>query len=312
MISRQCASRVLMVRPAAFGCNPQTAATNRMQTLPAGCTADAQAQALGEFERLAQALRGAGIEVCVAPDTPQPEKPDAVFPNNWLSFHDDGTLVLYPMCAPNRRLERRPEVVEAAVRTFGLRLRRTLDLTHHEHAGRFLEGTGSLVLDRRDRIAYACRSERTHEALVAEWAQALGYEPVVFDASDAAGAPLYHTNVLMCIGERLVVIGAEAIAAADRPRVLERLAASGREIVTLERAQLARFAGNVLELSSWDESLGDCRILVMSARARAALDAGRFARLSACTDDLLVVPVPTIERLGGGSVRCMIAEVFGA
>jgi hypothetical protein len=146
--------------------------------------------------------------------------------------------------------------------------------------------------------------------VVAEWAQALGYEAVVFSASDRAGVPLYHTNVLMCIGAQAAVVGTEAIAAADRARVIDRLAGTGREIIEIGLDEIGRFAGNMLELGTWDEALGDSRVLVMSDSARHALQPATFARLSACTDTVLAVPVPTIERLGGGSVRCMLAEVF--
>jgi hypothetical protein len=185
-----------------------------------------------------------------------------------------------------------------------------VDLTHHERDGRFLEGTGSLVLDHVNGVAYAALSPRTHPAVVEEWARVLGYEAVMFETRDAAGTPLYHTNVLMCIGARLVVVGAEAIVAQDRERVLARLAASGRVIIELRPSEIRAFAGNMLELATWDEALGDSHVLVMSAGARAALSVETFGRLNACTDTTLAVPLPTIERLGGGGVRCMLAEVF--
>jgi hypothetical protein len=159
-------------------------------------------------------------------------------------------------------------------------------------------------------VAYASLSQRTHPQVMEEWARELGYEPVMFEAFDRAGAPLYHTNVLMCIGERFAVVGTDAIAPRDRERVLTRLEATCREIIELDHAQIERFAGNMLELASWDEALGDCRVVVMSASARAALSPEIFARLNGCTDNVLAVPIATIERLGGGSVRCMIAEVF--
>jgi hypothetical protein len=266
--------------------------------------------ARGEFARLEQALESEGISVCAVEDTAPPVKPDAVFPNNWLSFHADGTLVLYPMQSSSRRLERRTELIDAVVKRLGFRVSRLLDLTHHEEHGRFLEGTGSLVLDHRQRVAYACASSRTHPGLVAEWARELKYEPVIFHATDRAGAPLYHTNVLMCIGERAAIVGSAAIAPADRERVLARLRASEREILELSLDEIERFAGNMLELGTWDEALGDSRVLVMSEAARRSLSANAFAQLSGCTDTVLSVPVPTIERLGGGSVRCMLAEVF--
>lgn len=312
---QQCADAVLMIEPQAFGYNPDTARTNTFQSpdQESGGAADpttARTRARSEFSKLRQALESEGVEVCAVSDTPTPVKPDAVFPNNWLSFHEDGTLVLYPMESPTRRPERRQEVIDAAIARLHFKVAHLLDLSHFEGEGMFLEGTGSLVLDHAERVAYACASPRTHPALVAEWARELRYEPVVFQAADRAGVPLYHTNVLMCIGERFGVVGTEAIAAADRQRVLGRLRASGRETIEIGREEIAHFAGNMLELGTWDEALGDSRVLVMSEAARRSLNAEKYARLSGCTDAVVAVPIPTIERLGGGSVRCMIAEVF--
>ena len=299
-----------MVRPHAFDYNPETARTNAFQARPAHAAEDAAALARQEFEQLARALMSEGVTVCAVEDSALPAKPDAVFPNNWVSFHEDGTLVLYPLQSASRRFERRPQVIETAVRELRFKVSHLLDLTWYEEEGKYLEGTGSLVLDNVARAAYACLSPRTHPEVVAEWAQALGYEPVIFSAADRAGVPLYHTNVLMWIGARAVVIGAAAIAPGDRARVLDHLASSGREIIEIGHDEIAQFAGNMLELGTWDEALGDSRVLVMSDTARRALDPNAYARLSGCTDAVLAVPVPTIERLGGGSVRCMLAEVF--
>ena len=299
-----------MVRPKAFGYNPETAHTNTFQSPPQPGSGDAHAAARQEFERLAQALASEGVAVCAVEDSALPAKPDAVFPNNWVSFHEDGTLVLYPLQTASRRFERRTEVIEAAVQALGFHVSHLLDLTWFEGQGKYLEGTGSLVLDNVARVAYACLSPRTHPEVLSEWSRALGYEVVTFSASDRAGVPFYHTNVLMCIGARAVVIGSVAIAAADRARVLERLTGNGRDIIEIGHEELGRFAGNMLELGTWDEALGDSRVLVMSESARRALEPEAFARLSGCTDAVLAVPVPTIERLGGGSVRCMLAEVF--
>jgi hypothetical protein len=307
---RQCAEAVLMVRPARFGYNPETAATNRLQRPPAAAGGAEGAQARKEHDGLAAALESEGIGVCLVEDTPEPPKPDAVFPNNWVSFHEDGTVVLYPMQAQSRRLERRQEVVDTVADRLGFAVTRTVDLTSHEAQGRYLEGTGSLVLDHIERTAYACVSPRTDPAIVDEWCRELDYEPVVFSAVDRTGVPLYHTNVMLCVGEKVAVVGSESIVPADRGRVLERLRGTGREVVEIGHAEIERFAGNMLELASWDEALGDCRVLVLSEAARHALSADAFARLSACTDEVLAVPVPTLERLGGGSVRCMLAEVF--
>jgi hypothetical protein len=307
---QQCADAVLMVRPKAFGYNPETAASNAFQRPPATGSADAAEQAHAEFERLAQALISEGVGVCAVSDTDEPQKPDAVFPNNWVSFHDDGTLVLYPMQSASRRAERRQDVIDAVVKALHFKVSHLLDLAHYESEGKYLEGTGSLVLDHVERVAYACESARTHPQLVSEWAEALNYQPVIFRATDRAGMPLYHTNVLMCIGARAVVVGSAAIADADRERVLARLRSSGREVIEIGHEEILAFAGNMLELGTWDEALGDSRVLVMSETARRALQPEMFAQLSGCTDAVLVVPIPTIERLGGGSVRCMLAEVF--
>jgi len=306
---QQCATAVLMIRPAAFEYNPETAATNSLQQR-SSTVAKANELAQREFQQLVNALGSEGITVCVVDDTPVPPKPDAVFPNNWVSFHADGTVVLYPMHAENRRRERRRDVVDEVAARSGFKISRIVDLSHHESQGRSLEGTGSLVLDHANRVAYASVSPRTHPAVVEEWARELGYEPVVFRAVDRAGAPIYHTNVLMCIGERAVIVGTGAIVSEDRERVADRLRASGRELIEIGYDEIEHFAGNMLELASWDEALGDYRVLVMSASARQALEPEGYARLSACTDSILAVPVPTIEKLSGGSVRCMLAEIF--
>ena len=307
-LARQCADAVLMVRPAHFAYNPETAPSNAFQRTQTGD--DLAASARAEFDGLSAALSGEGVRLCLLEDTPAPPKPDALFPNNWVTFHADGTVVLYPLRAANRRPERRRDVLDAVVERLGFRVARILDLTHHERQDRFLEGTGSLVLDHRHRLAFACHSPRTDARVLAEWARELDYELIVFDAADRSGTPIYHTNVLLSVLERAALVGTEAIAPADRGHVLERLRAAGREVIDINHAQIEHFAGNVLELATWDEALGESRVLAMSENARRALPEATFARLSACTDTVLSVPVPTIERAGGGSVRCMLAEVF--
>ena len=305
---QQCASAVLMIRPAAFDYNPETAATNKMQRPGGGPSG--QAQALSEFDQCVQALRSEGVTVCAVDDTPTPPKPDAIFPNNWVSFHEDGTLVLYPMQAESRRRERRPEIIDTVVKELGFEVSRVVDLTKHEAEGRFLEGTGSLVLDRCNRVAYACLSPRTDPIVFEEWARAMGYEAVSFEASDRGGVPYYHTNVMMCIGKRMAVLGTCAMSSDDTERVIEKLEITGHDVIEIQYDEIEQFAGNMLELASWDEALGDSRLLVMSDAARRAIRPEVYARLSASTDYTLSVPLPTIERLGGGSVRCMLAEVF--
>jgi|KBSSwiStaDraftv2_1062776.scaffolds.fasta_scaffold33350_4 hypothetical protein len=296
-----------MVRPRHFAFNAETAVTNRFQK--AGGSDHTAAQARAEFDAFAAALAGEGVTVCVAQDSDDPPKPDAVFPNNWVSFHADGTLVLYPMQAVSRRAERRREIVDAVVRDTGFKVLRTVDLTHHEKAGRFLEGTGSLVLDHRERVAYACRSPRTDEQVAREWAEVMGYELELFAARDARGAPIYHTNVLMSIGTRLAVVALDNIDAADRARVAARLEKQ-HDLLAISEQEMGAFAGNVLEVGSWDEYLGDMRILVMSATAQHALEGRKYARLYTSVDAVLAAPIDIIERHGGGSVRCMLAEVF--
>ena len=310
----QIAPAVLMVEPAAFAYNLETAATNRFQS--AAPIDRAGTRARSEWRGLAEALEAAGVRVCRVADTAIPAKPDAVFPNNWVSFHDDGTVVLYPMQASNRRLERRDAVVEAVERDLAFRTTRRVDLTHHEAAGRFLEGTGSLVLDHVARVAYACRSPRTDPAVAAEWAAAMGYALTLFDAATPDGTPVYHTNVLLWIGTDLAGVGAGWIAAADRDRVLAQLAATGRDIVELGTAELLAFAGNALELRTAGSGtagghapMRSGSVIALSATAVAALSDANRARLEGGVDRLIVAEIPTIERLGGGSVRCMLAEV---
>jgi hypothetical protein len=300
---RQCADAVLMVRPARFGWNPETADSNRFQQ--GGADPEVQAIARREFDGLAERLAAAGVRVHVAEDSQAPAKPDACFPNNWVSFHDDGTVVLYPMMAPTRRAERRPELV-AELSDAGYRIARTLDLSGWEARDEFLEGTGSLVLDRCHRIAYACRSPRTTPAALAEFATRLGYRVVAFDARGPAGEPLYHTNVLMAIGEGFSVLCAEAIGdAGERAAVQRELESAGHPPVLIGNAEMHGFAGNLLALRARDGrqliAMSDAAWDSLAPESRAAL--ARHGRI-------VTAPIPVIERHGGGSVRCMIAEVF--
>lgn len=259
---------------------------------------------MAEADRLALALRGRGVRVCQVEDIPSRRLPDAVFPNNWVSFHRDGSVVLYPMMSPVRRAERRLDLVEQVCEELGFDFRRRVDLTANEDSGRYLEGTGSLVLDHVHRIAYACRSPRTDERLVLEWCDTMGYQPVVFDAATEDGVPVYHTNVLLWIGSTACGVGSDWIAPRDRGRILDALSASGRRPFEIAPAALYRFAGNMIELRG---SLGP--VLIMSEAAARALGDATTSALETQVGSLLCVAVPTIERLGGGSVRCMIAEV---
>jgi hypothetical protein len=298
-------TKLLMVEPAAFGFNAQTADTNRFQQAPSG-TDNPILVARHEFHQLVSALRVAGVSVCVARDSTHPVKPDAVFPNNWVSFHDDGTVILYPMHSENRRGERREAILDQARRELGFIEKRRIDLTTHEREGRFLEGTGSLVLDTRTRVAYACRSPRTDEALVREWARLMDYEPVLFDAAGPDGTPVYHTNVLLWIGDRLAGAGLDWVAPDQRAMLTDMLTLGGqRDLLRLGTPALQAFAGNMIELTTEDGQ----RKLVMSATAADALGDAQHAQVRAAGCEPVVAAIPTIERLGGGSVRCMVAEV---
>jgi hypothetical protein len=301
----QLAKAVMMIRPARFESNPETALSNRFQGRTSASAAEQQAAAMQEFERLAEALERAGIQVVVFDDTPEPHTPDAIFPNNWVSFHADGTVVLYPMEASNRRTERRHDLIESLASDHGFVVREIVDLTHHEKNGHFLEGTGSMVLDRVNHIAYACLSSRTHLDALGDFAQRLDYEIIAFDAVDQDGVAIYHTNVLMNIGEKIAVICDESIPREEqRAAVLEGLAESGREIMKLTFAQLQAFAGNMLELKSAN---GD-RVVAMSDQARRSLTAGQ-AKILQANGEIVSAPIGTIEGSAGGSVRCMLAEI---
>ncbi|HLU05107.1 MAG TPA: arginine deiminase-related protein [Woeseiaceae bacterium] len=301
----QLASAVMMIRPARFQSNPQTAESNRFQGKTSASPGEQHAAALAQFESLTQVLEAAGVRVCVFDDTPEPHTPDAIFPNNWVSFHADGTAVLYPMEAPNRRTERRRDILESLADEHGFLLRNVIDMSHHENEGHFLEGTGSMVLDRSNRIAYACLSSRTHLDPLGEFAQRMDYEVLAFDAVDQNGAAIYHTNVLMNVGEKVAVLCDEAIPRHEqRQAVLESLAATGHEVIRLTFAQLHAFAGNMLEL----RSANGRRVTALSEQARNALDEEQLAKLSA-NGDLVSAMIDTIECSSGGSVRCMLAEL---
>jgi len=298
-----------MVRPARFGFNPETAASNAFQTAPGaaapGRVAEAAADALREFDVLAAQLQRAGVAVIVGEDTPAPAKPDAVFPNNWVSFHRDGTVVLYPMLAPNRRLERREDLLRQVTAEGGFRITRTVDLTHREIQGKFLEGTGSMVLDRVNRIAYACLSPRTDLDALGEFAQLLDYELVTFDAVDAQGVAIYHTNVLMAIGSRFAVLCSDVIRdPGSRAALTEKLAGTGHRVIEISTVQMGRFAGNVLELAA-----PTGRVIALSSNAWGSLDAGQRRSLEG-EGSVVAADIPVIERLGGGGVRCMLAEIL--
>jgi hypothetical protein len=301
----QCAGAVFMVHPARFGFNPETAGSNAFQQSPQRGDGGGQDLAVErEFSALVGALRAAGVMVVVGEDTASPAKPDAVFPNNWVSFHHDGTVVLYPMLAPNRRLERRDELIDVVRRAGPYRITRTIDLSGHESEGKYLEGTGSLVLDRSAHTAYACLSPRTDLDVLGRFAQQLDYELVTFDARDAQGVAIYHTNVAMAVGSRCAVVCTAAIREPQhRDAVTRKLRETGHEILEISFEQMQRFAGNVLELAGADGPL-----IALSTTAWGSLLPEQRQTLER-HGEILQADIPTIERIGGGGVRCMLAEI---
>jgi len=301
----QLASTVLMIRPTRFESNPMTAESNVFQGRSTATPAEQQEAAIREFDALVDVLRAAGINVVVEDDTPVPHTPDSIFPNNWVSFHGDGRVVLYPMEAPNRRTERRADIIDRLANEHGFQIVEVLDLSGHEAAEHYLEGTGSMVLDRSNRIAYACLSSRTQLDPLGDFAQRMDFDVVSFDAVDRDGVPIYHTNVLMNVGEAMAVICDEAIARDDqREAVLARLHDTDHSIVHLSYDQLDAFAGNMLELQNSD---GD-RVLAMSTQAWDSLDATQREVLQE-NARIVCSPIDNIESSAGGSVRCMLAEV---
>lgn len=308
-MSAQTTSHILMIRPVAFNFNAQTAEDNHYQT-PAGPSEAAaiQKRALAEFDAFVGALSDAGVDVMVVEDTPDPQTPDSIFPNNWVSFHGDGTVILYPMCAPNRRQERRLDVIDR-LKERGLKVAQVVDMTGSEMDGRYLEGTGSLVLDREHHIAYACISQRTHPDVLAIWAAQTGYRTVSFEATQRSGGellPIYHTNVMMHVGSRLAVVCADTVRdPLEREQLLSSLTDTGKEVVLISEDQKRHFAGNMLEVT--DAKGGP--ITVMSTQAFRSLDREQVARIGLHTA-ILHADLTTIETYGGGSARCMMAEIF--
>ena len=294
-----------MVRPVRFHSNPLAASSNNFMTPPELTPEEEQAVAAREFDGIADALRNAGIRVIEIADTPEPETPDAVFPNNWMSTHADGRVVLYPMQVPNRRPERRLDIIESLGKDYDYRVGEVLDLSAHESAGHYLESTGSLVLDRVNRIAYACLSARTHLEVLGEFSQRLDYDVVAFEAFDREGVPIYHTNVMMSVGEDVAVLCADAIVRDEqRSAVLRSLESTGHEVILISHEQVLSMAGNMLELVS---SSGE-RIMAMSDQARRALTADQVDAIERHAT-IVSAPIENIENSAGGSVRCMLAEI---
>ena len=300
--SIQAPAAVVMVRPHAFCPNPETAVDNAFQrSVPSDAAASMAALAYQEVTQAAHTLEHHGVRVHLFEDLGAHDTPDSVFPNNWFSTHAGGHIALYPMYSPNRRRERRHDVMEMLKADY--RVQDIIDYSGLEADGLFLEGTGAMVLDHVARVAYACRSNRAHAVALERFATHFNFEPMVFDAQDASGTAVYHTNVLMCVATAFALVGLDLIPNAQRRAEIQtRLAESGREVVALSHAQIAEFAGNAIELTG-----SDGRVLAMSSRALNSLTPEQVEIIERSAR-IVPLSVPTIE-MAGGSVRCMLAGI---
>jgi hypothetical protein len=300
----QSTNHILLVKPAHFTFNTETAGSNAFQNVIQEKEEVVKTNVLKEFENAVSLLKSKNIDVTVVEDTLEPVKPDAIFPNNWVSFHSDGTVVLYPMYAPNRREERRLDVLDMLRKKF--QIKNVVDLSKYEAEELFLEGTGSIVFDHRSKIAYACISPRTDEQLFVELCNYLHYQPVYFIAEDKKGKQIYHTNVMMCVAEKFVVICLESITdEKEKKVVVQSFKETNHEVIDISFEQMNHFAGNMLEL----KSASGKSVLVMSKSAYDSLTTKQKASIEKYAE-MLPLPIETIETIGGGSARCMIAEVF--
>lgn len=298
----QTAKKILMVRPAHFAYNEETAKNNHFQNKSS--LQNLNERAVKEFDDFVDVLRSNKIEVVVVQDTNEPHTPDSIFPNNWFSTHSTGELVLYPMFAENRRLERKPHVLETIDEHY--RTHKVIDLTNWADKNRFLEGTGSLILDHNNRIVYACRSERTDDIVFEEFYTKMNFEPEIFNAYDENGQLIYHTNVMLSIGEDFAIICAESIVDEKRrASVINRLKNSKKEVIEISYEQMKSFCANVIEVCNSENK--NC--LIMSETAKAAFTDQQKETLERYCE-IISSPLNIIEETGGGSARCMIAEIF--
>ncbi|MEP6514493.1 MAG: arginine deiminase-related protein [Parafilimonas sp.] len=295
-------SNILMIRPVHFTYNAETAVNNLFQV--ANSAEKAQEKALQEFDAFVEKLKANKIDVTVVNDTAEPHTPDSVFPNNWISFHNNGTIILYPMYAENRRAERKEHVIEKVNAKF--QISQTIDLTGYENENIFLEGTGSMVLDRENKIAYACVSPRTNLQVLSEFCKKMNYTSCTFTASDSNANEIYHTNVMMCVADKYVVICLDSVMEeTEREKVKQVIVKSRKEIIDITFEQMNHFAGNMLQL---ENTKGE-KLLIMSTQAFQSLTEAQIQKLKEY-NRILYTDLNTIETNGGGSARCMIAEVF--
>lgn len=301
----QTTNHILMVRPANFGFNEETAESNAFQTNDTSKTPQQiKSEAVAEFDAFVNQLRSVGVDVVVAQDSDSPRKADAIFPNNWISFHQDGTIITYPMYAPIRRLERQEAIIEQVAERFDIKKHIALEKTEAENL--FLEGTGSMIFDRPNKIVYACLSPRTDETVLDLFCEVTGFDKVVFTSTDADDKEIYHTNVMMALGETFCVICLDTIKdESERSLVVHTLEETHKEIIEITLEQMLNFAGNMLQVRNHNDE----HYLVMSKQAFDSLTTEQVKNIEAHTN-ILVVPINTIETYGGGSVRCMMAEIF--
>lgn len=308
-MAKQITNNILMIRPVAFRMNEQTAVNNYYQTVLEGLSSDQiQSNALKEFDAYSEKLRSIGVNVIVINDTVEPSTPDSIFPNNWVSFHESGKVGLYPMFAKNRRLERRQDILETLVGE-GFKIEENIDLTKYEDQAKNLEGTGSLILDRENKIAYAALSDRTNQEVLDRFSELFGYSQVVFHSNQTVEGerlPIYHTNVMMCVADKFAIICAESIDDLDeRESTFSALKDTRKDIIEISEDQVNRFAGNMLQVVG----ANDQSFLIMSTSAYTSLSSEQIQRIENYCP-IVHSSLDTIEALGGGSARCMMAEVF--
>ncbi len=304
-VRRQTANAVMMIKPVKFGYNEETAISNAFQQKEALNPEKIQSLAAQEFDDFVAFLRKQQIEVLVFEDIPDSHSPDAIFTNNWISTHDDGTVILYPMMAANRRLERRNDIIDSLQNVYHFDVNKIVDYSSHEQHGRYLEGTGSVVFDYANGIAYANISDRTERSILKELCELLHFEMMDFRAIDKQGKDIYHTNVVMCIGEAFATICLQAIPEeTERQRVKDKLLSSGHEIIDINYDQLYAFAGNMIQVRNDNDE----KYIILSKAAYRQLSSEQLDVL-ASNGTLLPVAIPTIEKVGGGSVRCMVAAI---
>lgn len=302
----QTTDTVMMIRPINFKANPQTISTNAFQSMSAEeKDAEIQEEALEEFNALVYKLRENGVHVVSINDTPKPNTPDSIFPNNWVSTHEDGTVVLYPMLTKNRRAERRSDILHTLEEGKSFKIDKLIDLAHYENEGQFLEGTGSMVLDRMNKVAYACLSARTYLNVLEDFGKQLKYKIVAFHSVDRKGMEIYHTNVMMSVGDKFAIVCSESVPdLKEREKLIKTLEKTGHEIIEISYKQLYSFAGNMLQVRN---EAGES-ILVMSQQARDSLNEEQVTKIEKYAR-ILSSPLEVIEKHGGGSARCMLAEI---